>query len=117
MNSRSWKFFYTAMIIGTSVPLIFDYRISLGFLLGSLEALIHYKRLESFWNGVLNTKVSTKNTGVVHFLFTFAMMAGVLLVCAFLPDVFNIFACAVGMLLIKFVTYIDLLIPKKEETW
>ena len=65
----------------------------------------------------MNTKVSTKNTGVGHFLFTFAMMAGVLLVCAFLPDVFNIFACAVGMLLIKFVTYIDLLIPKKEETW
>ena len=40
MNSRSWKIFYIAMIIGTCIPLIFDYRISLGFLLGSLEAIV-----------------------------------------------------------------------------
>lgn len=117
MNKRAWKIFYIVMLVGTIVPLFFDFKISLGFLLGSIEALVHYKRLESFWNGIMDAGVSNKHTGIMHFGFTFMLMAGVLLICAFFPNIFNIFACAIGMILVKITTYIDMLIPKKEETW
>lgn len=115
MNERSWKIFYLLMLLGTVIPLLFDYRISLGFLLGSIEALIHYKRLEHFWNGVIDTKVSHASTGLGHFALTFLMMAGVLLLCAFIPDVFNIYACAVGMILVKIATYVDLFVKRGKN--
>ncbi len=115
MNERTWKLFYILMIFGAIITIVVDYRIALGYLLGSAEALIHYKRLEKFWNGVIDVGVSHKSTGVMHFTFTFAMMACVLLICAFLPNIFNIYACAVGMLLIKVTTYIDLLIHKEDK--
>lgn len=117
MSQRAWKIFYILMGLGTIIPLCIDFRISLGFLLGSVEALVHYKRLESFWNGIMDVGVSNKHTGVMHFGFTFALMAGVLLICAFFQNIFNIFACAVGMILVKITTYIDMLIPTKEGTW
>ncbi len=115
MNAKTWKLFYILMIFGTIITVVIDYRISLGYLLGSLEAWIHYKRLEKFWNGVIDVGVSHKSTGVMHFAITFALMACVLLICAFLPNIFNIYACAVGMLLIKVTTYIDLFIHKEDK--
>lgn len=115
MNAKTWKLFYILMIFGTIITVVIDYRIALGYLLGSLEAWIHYKRLEKFWNGVIDVGVSHKSTGVMHFAITFALMACVLLICAFLPNVFNIYACAVGMLLIKVTTYIDLFIHKEDK--
>ncbi len=115
MNEKTWKIFYILMILGTILPLFFNYKISLGYLLGSTEALIHYKRLERFWNGVMDVGVSHKRTGLGHFGFTFLMMAAVLLICAFFPNIFNIYACAIGMMLIKLTSYIDLLINKEAK--
>ncbi len=115
MNKNTWRIFYILMVVGTVVPVFINYRISLGFLLGSIESLVHYKRLESFWNEVIDARVSHKTTGLGHFAITFAMMGAVLLICAFLPNIFNIYACAIGMLLVKITTYVDLLLQKKGE--
>ena len=105
MNKNTWRIFYILMVVGTVVPVFINYRISLGFLLGSIESLVHYKR----------ARVSHKTTGLGHFAITFAMMGAVLLICAFLPNIFNIYACAIGMLLVKITTYVDLLLQKKGE--
>ena len=80
---------------------LLDIRYALGFGLGALASILLYFRNDSFWSDVLDTGTSTKYTGIFHFLINYLIMAGVLLAGAFLPQFFNIFACAAGLMLIK----------------
>ena len=49
------------------------------------------------------------------FAIHYAIMAAVLILCAKLPGIFNIFACALGLLIIKFSILLDAAIGRKKE--
>ena len=78
-----------------------DIRYASGFALGAVASVLLYIRNEQFWSGVLDTGTATKYTGIFHFLINYGIMAGVLVLSALKPELFNIFACAVGLLLLK----------------
>ena len=72
-----------------------------GYALGCAASVLLYIRNDRFWSGVLDSGSATKYTGIFHFLINYLIMAGVLLVSALYPQFFNIFTCAVGLMLLK----------------
>ena len=109
MNERSWKIAWLLTGIGTLSGFI---RISfgVGYLSGCLVGLLLYKRNEVYWSGILDGGRAARGTGFLHFLVNYGMMAALLVLAAFFPEYLNIFACAIGMMVIKFTSLIDALL-------
>lgn len=114
MTKRTWITAFILMAVGTCTILI-SRPVGLGFLLGSLTAVLLYKRNEIFWTGVLNQGSAHQWTGFFHFIVNYALMAGVLVLSALYSDYLNIFACAVGLFLIKITVTADVLLHKEGE--
>lgn len=112
MNDKSWKLFLILMIATSVVSVFFDYRITLGWLLGCAASALVYKRTETFWNGIVDRGFSTKHTGIGNFTLNYGIMALVLIISAVLPKVFNIFSCAAGLFLVRIVIIVDSLLKK-----
>lgn len=114
MNRRTW---ITALVLTAIGSLsFFVYRpAGLGYLLGCLTAILLYKRNEWFWTGVLDQRSATQWTGFLHFIVNYLMMGGVLVLSALYPQYLNIFACAIGLFLIKITVTIDVLIHREGE--
>lgn len=110
MNSRLWKTAAFLTAAGTLALMFIGYPFGFGYLLGCLVSILLYKRIESFWTGVLDSGSAQRGTGFFHFLVNYGMMAGSLLLSALLPEYLNIFACAAGLMLIKFTTIVDMII-------
>ena len=90
-----------AVIIAGLLSGVFDLRYAAGFALGACGSILLYVRNDRFWSAVLDSGSATKYTGVLHFLVNYGIMAGTLLLSALVPNVFNIFACAIGLMLLK----------------
>lgn len=114
MSARIWKILGCLCAAGLLSGFI-GIRYAGGFLLGVLGALLLYYRNVTFWNDVLDTGVSEKRTGSLHFVFNYAIMAGVLLLAAFFPDILNIFTAAAGLMIIKAAAVIDSLLPADKN--
>jgi len=108
MTKKSWKIACIVILAGL-ITLIVDWRWTTGYMLGCLVAIILYKRNEHFWSGILDTGHAQKGTGFFHFLINYGLMAGVLILSALYPQYLNIFACAIGMMLIKITSVIDMM--------
>lgn len=115
MTERSWKIFRILTCVIAVATLLFDWRMTLGFLLGTGEAYLQYHRTEKFWNGVVDTGSASRGTGYFHFLINYAIMGITLIACALLPKILNIFACAVGMFMIKITSVVEVLVYKTEK--
>jgi hypothetical protein len=114
MTKRTWITALVLTLLGTCT--VFIHRpIGFGFLLGSVTAVLLYKRNEWFWTGVLDQRSATQWTGFLHFIINYLLMGGVLVLSALKPEYFNIFACAVGLFLIKITVTIDVLIHREGE--
>lgn len=115
MTDRSWKLFTVILITVSVITLLIDWRITTGWILGCLVSRLLYWRIETFWNGVLDTGYSNAKTGRGNHATNNLIMAAALVVCALLPQYLNIFACALGMMAIKITSVIDVLIPGKGK--
>lgn len=114
MTKRTWKTAAVLIVLGTCTA--FVYRpAGFGFLLGSLTAVLLYKRNEHFWTGVLDQRSATQWTGFFHFIINYLLMGGVMVISALKPEYLNIFACAIGLFLIKITVTIDVLIHREGE--
>ena len=114
MTKRTWTIAAVLIVIGTCTALV-SRPVGFGFLLGAVTAVILYKRNEVYWTGILNQGSATKWTGIFHFLINYALMAGVLVLSALYDSYFNIFACAVGLFLIKITVTVDVLVNREGE--
>ena len=114
MKERSWKIFTVLLIIVSVVTVFIDWKITTGWILGCLISRLLYRRIEGFWNGILDQGYSNAKTGRGNRAGNILIMAGVLVLCAVCPEYLNIFACAIGMMAIKITSIVDVLIPGKE---
>lgn len=116
MTDQSWKIYKVLCITVSIVTLVINFRWTAGWLLGSLVTVLLYKRIESFWNGILDTGYADKKTGRGNYFTNYLIMAAALLICALLPDYLNIFACALGLMAVKFTSVIEVLITGRGKS-
>lgn len=113
MNERSWKTAGVLCVLSL-ITLFFNWRITTGFLLGAVLAVWLYKRNETYWNEVVDTRSAGRRTGFFHFLVNYAIMAGAMILAVRLPQAFNVFAVAVGLTIIKLAVIIDNFLPYRK---
>ena len=109
MSERAWKIAWILTAVGSCTVFI-HISIGCGYLLGALISLLLYRRNESYWSRILDRGSARRGTGFLHFLVNYGLMAGSMIFAAFFPQYANIFACAIGLMVIKFATVIDALI-------
>lgn len=90
--------------IGMVIGLFFDYRISLGLLLGTIVSILHLAKLEqNITAGLSNNR---KVGGwIFMFVIDLVILAIPFVLAILLPQVFNLFGVAIGLLLNKVVIY------------
>lgn len=90
--------------IGMVIGLFFDYRISLGLLLGTVVSIFHLDRLEK--NITAGMSAERKVGGwILMFVFDLLVLAIPFVLAILIPQVFNLFGVAIGLLLNKVVIY------------
>lgn len=112
MTDRVWKVYKTLLVIGI-ISAIIDYRIACGFLLGALTSVFLLKRIERFCDAVIDMNHASNKQAFMNFMLNYLVMGAVLLISALLPNIFNIFACAVGLMAIKLSVIIESLLYKE----
>ena len=112
MKKTGWLIFVSEMVISIMLVMI-DYRLTTGFILGALGSIVLYFRNNSFWNSVLDTRIAGKRTGTSHFTVNYFIMAIALIICAINRSYFNVIACAIGVVSIKWAIIIQSLISKE----
>jgi hypothetical protein len=114
MTGQSWKVFKVICLIGCLGTVIIDYRIALGYLVGSLLAVVLYRRNDSYWSEILEAGTPKGSRYGFHFLINLAIMAAPMVAAALYPQVMNIFAVAVGLMMIKISVIAETLIYRKK---
>lgn len=114
MKQNSWKLYFI-LVTGISVAaLIYDYRIALGFLLGTAVSALLYFRTVMFCNTVLDTKKAKKTFVLSRFMSSYALMAIPLIMAIAWPNLLNLYAAAAGLLMIKFTLVLSALIERRK---
>lgn len=114
MTEQSWKVFKIICLIGCLATVIFDWRITLGYLTGSLLAVVLYKRNESYWSEILDIGTTKGSRYGFHFMANIAIMAAPMVFAALFPQVMNIFAAAVGLMMVKISVIAETLIYRRK---
>ena len=115
MKKRSWKLLVILTVVAALITILFDFRITAGFVLGSVLSVVLYKRNESYWGEILDIGTTAGSKYGLHFLVNMIIMAAPMVFAALYPQYMNIFAAAVGLLMIKITLTIEVLLPWKEE--
>lgn len=110
MTEKSWKIYKILMIAVSAVTLFINFRWTTGWLLGGLVAMLLYRRIENYWNGILDIGYADKKTGRGNYFTNYLIMAAAMVVCALLPEYLNIFTCALGLMAVKITSVIEILI-------
>ncbi len=114
MTTESWKIFRIITILIAITSVWVDWRFTTGFLLGTIESAIQYKRNEVYWTNILRLGFAKRGTGSGNFMVHYMMITAVLLIGALLPAYFNIFGCTLGMLMIKITIVIESLLKHRK---
>ena len=102
------------LILSVSLFFVFDYTVSLGIVLGSSVSYFSLHTLNKRVNELSDEEIPELNKKLKsNRNFRFLVLAMVLIVSGFLPQVFNIIAVCFSVLLNKISIYIELLIEKK----
>lgn len=99
MKKRNWKIFAILAVLIAAVTLFFDWRMTSGFVLGTAVSIGTYFLTERFCDIALSLRSSGGTMG--HFILNYMIWAAVLVLCAKLPQVFNILTCALGLFMVK----------------
>lgn len=92
-----------------------DVRIALGFLLGAVGSVLLYARSVAFCNMVLSQKSTRYLRTFGRFMQSYAIMAIVLILSAVKPELFNVFASAAGLLVVKFCLILETLTERRGK--
>lgn len=92
-----------------------DWRIASGYVMGAAISALLYWRTTMFCDQVLDQQAAGKIGLIGHFLFNYLLMALPLLIAALVPEVFNIFAAAGGLFLMKVVLILDSVLERREK--
>jgi len=109
MSKRAWQISLGILVIGSIALALIKIAFGLGFFLGGVIGLLNYKRNESFWTAVLESRQAGRGTGFSHFLVNYGLMASVLVLAALFPDYLNIFTAALGLMIVKIATVAETL--------
>lgn len=102
------------LILSISLFFVFDYTVSLGIILGSSVSYFSLYSLNKRISELTDEEIPDLNKNLKsNRNFRFLVLAMVLIVSGFLPQVFNIIAVCFSVLLNKISIYIELLIEKK----
>ena len=102
------------LILSISLFFVFDYTVSLGIILGSGVSYFSLYTLNKRINELTDEEIPELNKKLKsNRNFRFLVLAMVLIVSGFLPQVFNIIAVCFSVLLNKLSIYINLFIEKK----
>lgn len=103
---------------GCLVTLFIDWRIAVGYLTGSLLAVLLYHRNDVYWSEILEAGTPKGSRYGFHFLINMAIMAVPMILAALYPQVMNIFAVAVGLMMVKISVVAETLVyrGKGEQT-
>jgi hypothetical protein len=112
MNDRSWKILKILTVSTGIILAIIDYRWALGYLLGTGAAVLIYFRNAEYLGNIVK---ASKGPMFLHFTLNYLVMAGVLILSAKLPGVFNIFACAAGLMIIKNTAVVQMVLERRVD--
>jgi hypothetical protein len=112
MNVRSWRIYRILLCVGLCTGLV-RWTFASGLALGALTGAAVYKLDEHWVSRVLETTSPAGSFG--HSLLVFGLMALALLAGALWPALFNIFAAAAGLLLIKLSLILDSLLERRKS--
>lgn len=102
------------LILSVSLFFVFDYTVSLGIILGSSVSYFSLYSLNKRISNLADEELPELNKNLKsNRNFRFLVLALVLIVSGFLPQLFNIIAVCFSVLLNKISIYIYLLIEKK----
>lgn len=102
------------LVLVISLFFVFDYKVSLGILLGSGLGYFDFYYLNKKLNEVSDIEVpDLKRIVKKNRNFRYLVMLLVLLISGFLPMIFNLIATCLSVLINKLSVYIDVLISKK----
>ena len=103
------------LILSVSLYFVFDYTVSLGIILGSSVGYFCLYSLSKRVNELTDEEVPELEKNLKsNRNFRFIILAMVLIISGFLPEVFNIIAVCFSVLLNKLSIYIDIIISRKE---
>lgn len=113
MEKRNWKIFAVLTVLIAAVTVFFDWRMTLGFLLGAGVSVGTYFLTEHFCDVALSLQSSGGTMG--HFMLNYMIWAAVLVLCAKLPQFLNILACALGLVMIKISLFAGELLHRRSR--
>ena len=103
------------LILSVSLFFVFDYTVSLGVILGSSVSYFSLYSLNKRISNLADEEIPELNKNLKsNRNFRFLVLAMVLIVSGFLPQVFNIIAVCFSVLLNKLSIYIDIIIKRRN---
>lgn len=114
MRTNSWKLFRILTILISLVTVIFNWRWTTGYLAGTAMSILVYYRTDTYWSDILDSGTTKGSRYMLHFAINFLLMALPMLVAALFPQMMNIFAAALGLLMIKITVTVEVLLPKRK---
>lgn len=101
MNKQIYLYSGIISIVASIVCAFFNYRISLGIIIGALSSFLYFYILN------MNFKISEDGNiskgGILGYLVRLIVLALPLLIACLLPNIFNIFGAFAGIMLFRIV--------------
>lgn len=114
MRPCSWKLLKILTILISLITIVFNWRWTIGFLVGTGMCLLLYRRNETYWSDILDSGTTKGSRYMFHFAINFLLMALPMVLAALFPQIMNIFAVALGLLMIKITVTVEVLLPKRK---
>lgn len=114
LTDYSWKIFRLLILCSALLSFV-DWRLTNGYVLGAVTSVFLLKRVERYCDAVLAQQVAPQKQAVASFLSNYLVMAAVLILAAVLPNVFNLFTTALGMMAIKIALVLEVTLMQKKE--
>ena len=115
MCTNSWKLFRILTILISLVTAVFNWRWTTGFLAGTAMCILLYYRTDTYWSDILDSGTHKGSRYMFHFAINFLLMALPMVLAALFPQIMNIFAAALGLLMIKITVTVEVRLPKGKE--
>ena len=115
MCTNSWKLFRILTILISLVTAVFNWRWTTGFLAVTAMCILLYYRTDTYWSDILDSGTTKGSRYMFHFAINFLLMALPMVLAALFPQIMNIFAAALGLLMIKITVTVEVLLPKGKE--
>ena len=97
---------YMVFFIMIAIFAIYDYRISLGIVLGYLFSLIHSKLIASRFNALFDNQ-RVKTTVYFGFLLDLIVLCIPIAIAMLLPKIFHFFGVFIGLMFEKYSLYFE----------